>query len=477
MPSTDQSSGQINSARTEESSTTHTSGENKVEHSKNAIRKQVWTNFEKKGLVTFPRPVRGRIPNFHGAPEAAAKLAELNVFKKANYVKVNADKPQENVRILTLENKKNLLVPSPRISEAVFMHVVPEGTGKEDLKKAASRRGMLRWGKLIYINTDIKIDLVVMGSVAVSRQGHRIGKGEGFGDIEFAVLMDIGAITSDTVVVTTVHESQVFDTLPQSLFKEYDVPVDIIITPTEVIEITNKLPKPKGVFWNMLSQRKLNLMNVLKALREKYKAAGKECELKAEDAGSETERITRRFFPVRRFIRYSKKRSPIKSDGTKLIEDRKTEVEEKVKEKKKPSRRFNRRFLRTIATSDANNQVNMRKEKGGHLRRRRFPPSAPIEFSLRIGNITSNVRVRDLKNALAERNVKPTEITWRGHKGFAFIHFAKPKQEPTTPIFVDNIVASLQDMKIGDGKEGVTLLVEPAKPITKAAVTPEIPTV
>ncbi|KAL0276742.1 UNVERIFIED_CONTAM: hypothetical protein PYX00_004249 [Menopon gallinae] len=357
------------------------------------------------------------------------------------------------------------------------MHVVPEGTGKEDLKKAASRRGMLRWGKLIYINTDIKIDLVVMGSVAVSRQGHRIGKGEGFGDIEFAVLMDIGAITSDTVVVTTVHESQVFDTLPQSLFKEYDVPVDIIITPTEVIEITNKLPKPKGVFWNMLSQRKLNLMNVLKALREKYKAAGKECELKAEDAGSETERITRRFFPVRRFIRYSKKRSPIKSDGTKLIEDRKTEVEEKVKEKKKPSRRFNRRFLRTIATSDANNQVNMRKEKGGHLRRRRFPPSAPIEFSLRIGNITSNVRVRDLKNALAERNVKPTEITWRGHKGFAFIHFAKPKQEPTTPIFVDNIVASLQDMKIGDGKEGVTLLVEPAKPITKAAVTPEIPTV
>lgn len=43
------------------------------------------------------------MPNFHGAPEAAAKLAELDVFNNACYIKVNIDKPQENVRILTLE--------------------------------------------------------------------------------------------------------------------------------------------------------------------------------------------------------------------------------------------------------------------------------------------------------------------------------------------------------------------------------------
>lgn len=46
----------------------------------------------------FPRPVYNRIPNFKGAAEAAAKLAELDAFKNANTVKVNPDKPQEPVR-------------------------------------------------------------------------------------------------------------------------------------------------------------------------------------------------------------------------------------------------------------------------------------------------------------------------------------------------------------------------------------------
>lgn len=99
--------------------------------------------------------------------------------------------------------------------------------------------------------------------------GHRIGKGEGFGDLEYAVLAEIGAVTENTVIATTVHDCQVFDTLPHELFKDHDVPVDIIVTPTEVIHVADKLPKPKGILWNILSQRKMNLMAVLKPLRDK----------------------------------------------------------------------------------------------------------------------------------------------------------------------------------------------------------------
>lgn len=58
---------------------------------------------ESNGLAMFPRPVYNRIPNFKGAPEAAAKLAELDVFKNANNVKVNPDKPQEPVRLVCKE--------------------------------------------------------------------------------------------------------------------------------------------------------------------------------------------------------------------------------------------------------------------------------------------------------------------------------------------------------------------------------------
>ena len=41
------------------------------------------------------------------------------------------------------------------------------------------------------------------------RTGLRIGKGEGFADLEWAMMSSMGAVTQDTVVITTVHECQV----------------------------------------------------------------------------------------------------------------------------------------------------------------------------------------------------------------------------------------------------------------------------
>ena len=42
------------------------------------------------------------------------------------------------------------------------------------------------------------MDLVICGSVAVNRQGARVGKGGGFADLEFALLVEAGLIGTDT---------------------------------------------------------------------------------------------------------------------------------------------------------------------------------------------------------------------------------------------------------------------------------------
>lgn len=113
-----------------------------------------------------------------------------------------------------------------------------------------------------------QVDLVILGSVCVSRDGYRLGKGEGFADLEFAMMMRMGMITKNTIVVTTVHDCQIVDYLPPQLFKEYDVPVDIIVTPTQTIYVESRLKKPSGILWHMLSERKLKTMQVLQQLKE-----------------------------------------------------------------------------------------------------------------------------------------------------------------------------------------------------------------
>lgn len=107
-------------------------------------------------------------------------------------------------------------------------------------------------------------------------------------------------------------------------------------------------------------------------------------------------------------------------------------------------------------------------------------PKSQIDFSLKLSNISSTVRVRDLKNALSERGVKPSDITWRGQRGFCYLHFGKLKNvkpdEEYQPVEVDSVVANLQELKIGevpDSKENVFIVVEPTKPATP--VTPVTP--
>lgn len=71
-----------------------------------------------------------------------------------------------------------------------------------------------------------------------------------------------------------------------------------------------------------------------------------------------------------------------------------------------------------------------------------------------VSNIEKSVRVRDLKNALSENGIKPSEITWRGYKGVCYLHYSKtnnlPKVENEQPSVgnVDNVIEILQNMKI-----------------------------
>ena len=59
---------------------------------KQAIRKRVWALLERERAARFPGAT-GRIPNFAGAPAAAARLASLPAWRAAQVVKSNPDAP------------------------------------------------------------------------------------------------------------------------------------------------------------------------------------------------------------------------------------------------------------------------------------------------------------------------------------------------------------------------------------------------
>ena len=84
--------------------------------------------------------------------------------------------------------------------------------GQRFASEAASKKGAKKYGVPLLLDNwnGLKIDLYVVGSVAVSAQGVRLGKGLGYAEMEWAILVELGVVDPEkTVVVTTVHEDQI----------------------------------------------------------------------------------------------------------------------------------------------------------------------------------------------------------------------------------------------------------------------------
>jgi len=247
-----------------------------------SLRQRVWDMMEAKDIAEPPRPVHHRIPNFKGAREAAERLVALPEFGSANCIKCNPDTPQNKVRFLTMETGKLLLVPQPRLRTGFFSLLDPGLIHTTERLFAATSAGVKKHGApLSLCSTLPRVDLIVVGSVAVDPvTGARIGKGEGFAELEYGMLRLLGVIDKDTPVVTTVRDEQVISHLVPADAKvlRHDVPVDIIVTPTRVIrtEAPAHIDKPTGIYWDLLSPEKLGAIKVLQVGREsrRGRAAG-----------------------------------------------------------------------------------------------------------------------------------------------------------------------------------------------------------
>lgn len=182
---------------------------------------------EEKGIAVFPKPVYHRIPNFVGAEKAAQNLKNLPEYRRAKVVFCNPDSPQRPVREMILRDGKILVMATPRLKHG-FLVIAPETTvGKEQF--ASNIKGAFKFGEE---TTDFpKPDLIVTGSVAVDKNGNRLGKGRGYGDKETRMIKQR---FGKTPVVSTIHSIQLVEHVPST---EQDEKVDIIVTPTKIIRV------------------------------------------------------------------------------------------------------------------------------------------------------------------------------------------------------------------------------------------------
>jgi 5-formyltetrahydrofolate cyclo-ligase len=232
--------------------------------SKDQVRKAVWKAMDREGVSRFPG-AEGRIPNFAGAKRAAERLAGHRVWKRAQVVKANPDSPQTHARRLALEQGKIVVMAVPRLGDLHPFRVLdPRKLSKAAIREAATIKGALRHGRVVALEEIPEIDFVLCGSVAVNLNGARLGKGGGFSDLEYGILIDTGKIDEHSVIATTVHPIQI---LRENLqLTAHDLPVDLIATPRAVIEVENPYERPRGILWDHLQPPQIREIPVLERM-------------------------------------------------------------------------------------------------------------------------------------------------------------------------------------------------------------------
>jgi len=199
------------------------------------------------------------------ARDAAARLADTDAWQAAETLKCNPDAPQLPVRRQALRDGKTLYMAVPRLSEPKpFLRLAPDEI--DDIDDATTVSGSAKHGVPVDPEGMPHIDLIVAGSVAVDEAGNRVGKGEGFSDLEFAVLRGFDRVSDDTTVATTVHDSQVVadgDIEPD----RHDVPLDLVVTPTRTISTGAAAERPDGLYWADIGSEKIGEIPVLQRLQ------------------------------------------------------------------------------------------------------------------------------------------------------------------------------------------------------------------
>jgi 5-formyltetrahydrofolate cyclo-ligase len=234
---------------------------------KQVVRDRIWTMLEETGVAVGP--AHGNIPNFTGADAAAWRIAQTEAWARAKVVKCNPEPPQIPLRLRALYAGKTLYCPVPALTrDFPYLRIDPAVLAAKGVsfELAATSEGYMQHGERIGFEEVDPIDLAVVGSVAVTRSGGRIGKGAGFADLETGIFRELGRIGPTTPMVTTVHSSQIVDEADMTM-DAHDSPLDLFATEAELVVTGNQAPRPSGVDWESVQPDQFKDIPFLAELR------------------------------------------------------------------------------------------------------------------------------------------------------------------------------------------------------------------
>lgn len=240
------------------------------------VRQKIWSRLTDVALPDsrFHLNFAEVIPDFQGSAAATDRLLALPAYAKPRYAFVTPDNCLVETRRRYLEAGVTMVVSTYGIYRG-FILLEPDKVPAGLALYAAWLDGLEHFGRpitLAEVSERGRFDVMITGASAVSMDGVRFGKGHGFFDMEWGMFTDIGIVDETTPVAAMVHDVQVVE---DKLFPSpTDILVDTIATPTRLIDVGRRSPRPRGIKWDLLEPEQIEATPPLKELQRLRGLAG-----------------------------------------------------------------------------------------------------------------------------------------------------------------------------------------------------------
>jgi len=236
-----------------------------------ALRQRVWSDLRRVARPDsrFHWDFSAFIPDFEGSEACAAAVQALAVYRQAQVVCATPDNGLAEFRQRCLADGKTLIVPTYALGRG-FWQLAPQAVPPDQQAFAATLDGLERFGQpyeLEAVPLSVCPTLLVTGASVINTEGVRISADPSYFDLEWLILRSLELVTAQTPIVTIVHDCQVVEwpCAPRPI----STITDFIVTPSRVLEVGPRYPKPDRLAWDELAWDVIREVPLLKALYER----------------------------------------------------------------------------------------------------------------------------------------------------------------------------------------------------------------
>ena len=237
---------------------------------KQEIRQKVWEKLKNVALPDsrFHLNFEEYIPDFKDSINAHNQIIKSEEYKESKLLFITPDNCLTTIREQAIRDGKDIIVSTYGIYRG-FILIKNNMVDKGSEIFASTLDGLEHFGKnisLSEIKNLGKIDLMLTGASAVSKNGVRFGKGHGFFDLEWGMFADIKIVSEKTPIIAVVHDLQVvnFNLEPSNT----DIIVDWIFTNKQKLSTNRNKNRPSGIYWDLLEKGMLEATPPLQELKK-----------------------------------------------------------------------------------------------------------------------------------------------------------------------------------------------------------------